>query len=354
MNPSVYFTVTDLDREFFNEKLKDRLSGMILDAHTHINLPEHIAMVPQSRIDGDWALQSGCEMTMEEANGYAAALFPGVDYRFTAFPFPIREADTEGNNTYIAELIKTGKIAFGLLTIRPEMNLAAIEEQLANGGFAGLKPYPDYVSAHKGSEVSIFDFLPRPVLALAERLGKCIVLHLPRAGRFADENNIRELREIMLEFPNLKIIIAHLGRCFNPYYFQKAAEILGDDIHRFWFDTAAVMNPEVLTLAMKTLHGDQLLFGLDLPILLWHGSRRWTEKAYHNVCRENLAWNKHIEGAAVEAGYTFFVYEQLNNILNVMESLGKGEEYKQAFFYENANRFFGGRREKTTEDAICN
>jgi predicted TIM-barrel fold metal-dependent hydrolase len=342
MNPSTYFTVTDLDRKFFNEKLKPRLPGLILDAHTHMNLPEHVAMVPQSRIDGDWALQSGCEMCIEEANGYAAALFPGVDYRFTAFPFPIREADMEGNNTYIAELIKRGKIAFGLLTIRPEMNLVAIEEQLANGGFAGLKPYPDYVSTHKGSEVSIFDFLPRSVLALAERLEKSIVLHLPRAGRFADENNIRELREIIAEFPRLKLVIAHLGRCFNPCYFQKAAEALGDDIHRFWFDTAAVMNPEVLTLAMKTLHKDRILFGLDLPIPLWHGSRRWTEKTYHNVCRENLAWNQHTEGAEAEEGYTFFVYEQINNMLNIMESLGKDESYKEAFFYGNAHRFFEG------------
>jgi predicted TIM-barrel fold metal-dependent hydrolase len=342
MNPSTYFTVTDLDRKFFSEKLKNRLPGVILDAHTHMNLPEHIAMVPQSRIDGDWALQSGCEMTIEEANEYAAALFPGVDYRFTAFPFPIREADTEANNTYIAGLIKAKKISYGLMTVRPEMTVDQIEVQLGDGIFAGLKPYPDYVSTHKGSEVSIFEFLPRPILALAERLGKCIVLHLPRAGRFADENNIRELREILLEFPNLKIVIAHLGRCFNLYYFQKAVESLGDDIHHFWFDTAAVMNPEVLTLAMKTLHEDRILFGLDLPILLWHGSRRWSEKTYHNVCRENLAWNQHSEGPSAEEGYTFFVYEQINNILNVMESLGKDEEYKRAFFYGNANGFFEG------------
>jgi predicted TIM-barrel fold metal-dependent hydrolase len=342
MNPSAYFTVTDLDRKFYRERLKNRFPAVVLDAHIHMNLPEHTVNVPQSRIDGDWALQSASVMTIEEANGYTAALFPDTDYRFSAFPFVIREGDTKGNNAYIARLIKTGKVAYGLITVRPEMDVDEIEREILDCGFAGLKPYPDYVSAYKGAEVSIFEFLPKSHLALAERLGKCIVLHLPRAGRFSDENNIRELREIIYEFPKLKIVIAHLGRSFNLCYFQKAAEHLGDDIHRFWFDTAAVMNPEVLTRAMNILHDDRIMFGLDLPVLLWHGSRRWTGTGYRNVCREDLPWNQHVEGKAAEDTYTFFIYEQINNILNVMEALGKSEDYKKAFFYENANTFLKG------------
>jgi predicted TIM-barrel fold metal-dependent hydrolase len=114
------------------------------------------------------------------------------------------------------------------------------------------------------------------------------------------------------------------------------------------------MNPEVLTLAMDTLHDDRIMFGLDLPILLWHGNRRWDEKSYYNVCREDLPWNKHAEGPAAEAGYTFFVYEQINNILNVMESLGKGEEYKRGFFCENAGGLFGAGGIETAGETICN
>jgi predicted TIM-barrel fold metal-dependent hydrolase len=342
MNPADYFTVTELDRKFYDEKLRERLPKVILDAHTHMNLPEHIAGIPQSRIDTDWALQSGCKMTFEEAKRYADALFPGVDYRFVAFPLPIKEADNEGNNAYIAELIKTRKVSYGLLAVWPERDSIMIEQDLVKDGFAGLKPYPDFVSAYKGAEVSIFDFLQKSQLALAERLGKCIVLHLPRAGRFPDKNNIRELQEIISEFPKLKLVIAHLGRCFNPCYFQKAVEMLGDDIHRFWFDTAGVMNPEVLALAMKTLHDDRIFFGFDWPVLLWHGSRRWTETSYRNVCREDLPWNQHSEGNAAEALYTFFIYEQLNHILDVMESLGKTADYKAGFFSKNAINFFDG------------
>ena len=91
---------------------------------------------------------------------------------------------------------------------------------------------------------------------------------------------------------------------------------------------------------MIYLHEDRILFGLDMPILLFHGSRRWTETTYQNVCREELPWNKHTEGKDAEAKYTHFVYELVNSILNVMDQLGKGEDYKKGFFSGNAERLF--------------
>jgi hypothetical protein len=271
-------------------------------------------------------------------------MFPGIDYQYAAMPMPQKGADIDGNNKYIALLIKTKKISYGLYTNTPEMKAGDIEKAITADGYIGLKPYPDFVAPYVGAEVSIFDFLPKEHCALAERLNKCIILHLPRAGRFADENNIKELREIADEFPKLKISIAHLGRCYNPCYFEKAADLLGNDIHHFWFDISAVMNPQVLELAMKIIHPDRIFFGLDMPALIFHGSRRWTETTYQNVCREDFAWNKHIEGKEAEAKYTFFLYEQINNVLKVMEKLGKSKDYKEGFFFDNANKFFDSCR----------
>jgi predicted TIM-barrel fold metal-dependent hydrolase len=337
-----FFTITDLDKKFFDVNLKTRLPKKIIDAHAHLCRPENVKNIPQSRIDSDWAMQcGGLSMTVEEARYYTSALFPDSEYQFVALPMVIKEADTEGNNNYIAELIRNKKVLFGLIGSRPETKPELIERRFAEEGFAGLKPYPDFVSAFKGAEVSIFDFLPKSHLSLAEKYGKCIVLHLPRSGRFPDQNNIRELKLISSEFPDLKIVIAHLGRCFNPIYFEKAAKILGDDIHRFWFDTSAVLNSEVHALAMDILHEDKIFFGLDMPTLLWHGKRRWTETTYINLCREDFPWNKHIEGKVAEENYTFFVYEQINNLLNTMETLRKTGDYKERIFYKNAVEFFG-------------
>ena len=84
---------------------------------------------------------------------------------------------------------------------------------------------------------------------------------------------------------------------------------MGEDIHWPYFDTAAVLNPEVYELALTTLSPERILFGTDEPIFLWHGKRTWTKTGYQNLAREDFAWNTHSEGRKTEAGYTFYADE---------------------------------------------
>lgn len=108
------------------------------------------------------------------------------------------------------------------------------------------------------------------------------------------------------KYPDIQIVIAHFGRSFTPVYLKCALKQMGDDIAGFYFDTAAVLNPDVYSLAFEHLSLKQILYGTDAPIMLWHGRRRWTEQAYINLVREPYSWNTHEEGEEIEAGYTFF------------------------------------------------
>ncbi|MEG1016848.1 MAG: amidohydrolase family protein [Oscillospiraceae bacterium] len=337
-----YFRKTENDTLFYEKYLKDRLPTEILDMHSHMNTPQNVATVPAERIATDWALQAGYKMTVEEANYYASVLFPQQKYSFAAFPFPIAEADLNGNNEYIGMLIEENKIDFGLMVTRPEWSVEDLEKELDVGKFAGFKPYPDLISRSKGSEVSIFDFISRDQLALAERCNKCVLLHLPRAGRLADAKNISELKEISDSFPKLKVIVAHVGRCFNPCFLESAMVELGDYLNKFWYDTAAVANPQVLKLAFTAIDPTKIMFGLDLPIFLWHGKRYWTQDKYINACREPLPWKKDIDDEETQAQYTFYVYEQIKNILDTADDLGLGDEFKRNYFAMNARKFFEG------------
>lgn len=333
-----YFHITDLDKDYFNKKICSRLPSKILDAHSHMNLSEHVAKVSKESIADDWALQAGFQMTFEDARKYIGLMLPSIDYRFTAFPLPIKDIDLKGNNNYISSLIKSKKIAYGLMSIKPDWELDYIEDIFKTGGFIGLKPYPGFVAHKKNDEISIFEFITKEQLRLAERLGCCIVLHLPRSERLAADMNIAELKEIADMMPDLKIIIAHLGRCYNLVFLEKGIKKLGQYINRFWYDTAAVMNSAVLSHAFDSIDNRKILFGLDLPIFLWHGKRCWpTDTTYINLCREEVAFNKHIESAEQERQYTFFIYEQLNNILNVLE---QKDEIKERFFFKNADGLF--------------
>ena len=336
-----YFHYTQEDRRFYEERLRGRLPRVILDAHTHINLPQHICDIPPERIANDWALQTGLHMTADDAAYYYRTLFPDQQISTVSFPFPVKEAHIEDNNDYVAQCRREGKIAYGLMCIKPEYSCEYIERQVQEKGFSGFKPYPDMVSGEKGAQIGIFQFLPHAQLALAERMRLPVVLHLPRAGRMPDEENIRELREIRQTYPGLVVVIAHFGRCFTPYYMNLALDRLGADAGGFLFDTAAVLNPEVLRIAFERLSLRQILFGTDEPIFLWHGYREWTKTSYHNVAREDYPWNTNRKDAQTEAGYTLFVYRQLDNILQELERIGADEAARDAVFRGNGVRVFG-------------
>ncbi|MCE5190017.1 MAG: amidohydrolase [Eubacteriales bacterium] len=339
-----YFHRTPLDEAFYAEHLKERIPPVLIDAHAHYNLPEHVTNVSPEAIAGDWALECGLLMSYEDSRVYYQTLFPDTDVHQIVLPWPLRDADTVENNRYVAEIARLPHVR-GLMTVRPEFSISEIEKTFAQGNFSGFKPYPYMASAVKGAEVSIFDFMPREQFALANRLHAPVLMHLPRAGRLPAPENVKEVREILDSYPNIKLVIAHFGRCFNVEYFETALESFGTDIHRVWFDTAAVLNPAVYRLAFASLDYHRILFGTDFPILLWHGKREWSGGTYHNLCRENFSWNRHTHPED-EPNYTFFVYEQLNTILNV---IGGQETVRQAVFFENAKSVYfdytkGGER----------
>ena len=182
-----YFHYTELDRKFYEEHLKDRIPHEFIDCHTHINLMEHLVDVPKERIADDWALQSGMHMSADDAKVYYDTFFPDQKWNIVAFPFPIREAHLEENNEYVAKCADEGKIAYGLMSIKPDYSLEYIERELTTKRFSGVKPYPDMVSGKKGAEISIFQFMPHDQLKLMEKLHMPIVMHLPRAGRMPDD-----------------------------------------------------------------------------------------------------------------------------------------------------------------------
>jgi hypothetical protein len=330
-----YFHKTEIDKEFYAKHIASSLPDRVIDAHAHFNLPEHVANVSRETVAGDWAMQCGYIMPVEDARYYASVLFPDRQIEFVALPFPLREADTGGNNAYISSLINKEGLR-GLYTLRPEYGIDKVEREYTDGRFCGFKPYPYMASPVKGAEVSIFDFMTHGQFKLADRLGAPVLMHLPRAGRLPDPDNISEIRVILDRYPGVKLVIAHFGRCFNHEYFERALESLGDDVRRLWFDTSAVLNPKVYELAFRYLDYRRILYGTDMPVMLWHGKREWDAGGYHNLCREDFTWNTH-KYPEDEKNYTFFIYEQINSILTL---IGGDAEKTECVFCRNAEDIY--------------
>ena len=152
-----YFHRDAQDEAFYEAHLAARLPAILIDAHMHINLPEHVAAISDETIRGDWAMECGTVMTYEDACAYHQTLFPRQSVRFLGLPMPIREADLAANNAYLTGLkqrhalpSQTSNRVQPLMGIRPEWPAAEVEQVLLEGGFAGFKPYPYMAAAEKG------------------------------------------------------------------------------------------------------------------------------------------------------------------------------------------------------------
>lgn len=338
----IYFKRDDKDEEFYRKYLADRLPGHIIDAHIHINLKEHVKEVKDETIRKDWALQCGYVLPIETAQEYGRILYPEQHVDLLALPFPLKEADMKANNEYVSQEF-IAKNGHALMSLRPEWSPEYVEKTFVEGGFSGFKPYVSFAKNVAEEDIRIFDYMPHSHLEIADRLHAAVLIHLPRSERLADEDNIRDIKTIAGMYPNIKLVLAHMGRCFNLCYFEDGIRKLGDTVRNLYFDTTAVINPQVYKAAFQILKPEQIIFGTDQPILLWHGKREWTERTYINLCREDFLWNQH-QYPEKEDEYTLFLYEQLKAILDAIDETGGSMSMKEQVFSKNAIRVYNLNR----------
>ena len=201
-------------------------------------------------------------------------------------------------------------------------------------GFLGIKPYPD-LAPHGTNEVSIYDFLPRAHLAVLDKFGGILMLHLPRHGRLGDAHNIREVLEIHESYPSVKLILAHIGRAYCLPAAERGLPHLVD-ARRIYFDTAANLNADVFQYALEVVGPDRLLFGSDLPVTMMRGVREHIGEEYINYTDGPYSWNTNRKSPEEEANYTYYVYEELRALIRAVERAGLGFDALEKILYSNS------------------
>lgn len=304
------------------------LPQVILDCHVHIGLPEHTGQIAPERMKEMWAAEVANSFSWEQMREAFDLLFPGRKVEALTFGWVYRETDIAGNNDYVLSGVGGG--IRGLAVTKPDWTAAQVEA-LLDRGFIGIKPYPDLAG---GGEVSIFDYLPHSHLEALNNRSGVLMLHLPRKGRLADEDNVRELLEINDRYPSIRLIVAHIGRA---YCLPTAERGLPRFVDRpsIYFDTAANLNADVFALALETVGPERILYGSDLPITLMRGMREHVGDRYINYTDGPYSWNTDRKSPEEEARYTYYLYEELLAIRNAVERTGLGTEAVQKIMYGN-------------------
>ncbi len=141
-----------------------------------------------------------------------------------------------------------------------------VEEEVLKGGFQGLKPYCcNCKEGVVGADAEIFDFLPEKHLKIADKHGWKVVLHISKPDRLKNPANIKQLMDIEQKFPNVKLIVSHIGRAYSPEDFGNAFDTL-KHTKNMMFDFSANVLPMATEKCIETVGTKRIIFGTDLPI----------------------------------------------------------------------------------------
>jgi len=339
------WTYTDVDRRFWAEHLEDWLPETIFDAHTHVADPclRVMAMTEEKRRQY-WVNEVSEPIAAAQAERCCGIVFPGRRVKCLAMGFPSLEFDVEASNDYVQrECQRLGWPC--LMMLRPRYSAEQVAELLDRPGVVGVKPYYGMISHNPATrdehlEASIFDFLPHAALDVLNRRRAWVTLHVPRADRLGHPANIAEIGRIRRQYPDVVLVIAHLGRCYTLPHAEESLPQLADD-PGLYFDVSAVLNGDVLRFALRTLGPDRILYGTDNPVFYMRGRRQWFGRTYVNRTSHPFFFNQDREPPEVEAGYTLYMYEALLALRRACEDLGLARRNVEDILSGNAERLLG-------------
>ena len=336
------FEVKKVDKEFYESKLKDFLPSKMIDIHTHV-WQEGARTNDQLSLDRcvTWPELVAKDNPIEDLAETYQLMFP--DKKVTPLIFA---TTPDRNNEVIAnKYVQDSGKKYGypaLLFSMPEWPADVLEAKIKEGGFLGIKCYlslsPDYIPVR---EIRIFDFFPKHHLEVLNRLGLILMLHIPRDGRLKDPVNIAQMMEIEEKYPDMKVIIAHVGRAYCPEDVGNAFEILSKT-KNMRFDFCANTNEYVFEELIKAVGPKRILFGSDMPILRMRTRRICENGNYVNLVPKGLygdvSGDKHMRELEKEEAdkLTFFMYEEIDAFRRAAAATGLTASDIEDVFYNNA------------------
>ncbi len=346
------FEVKDIDRKIYETELRDFLPEKMIDIHTHVW--KKSLRPPKPLKPGEvlrtvtWPNLVAEENPIEDLQETYRLMFPGKEVTPMIFTSTRRET-APGLNNYISECArKTGYPS--LYYSMPEEDGATVEKKIREGGFLGLKSYlslsKDYLPE---KEIRIFDFFPHYQWEKMNEMGAIVMLHIPRDGRLKDPVNLWQIREIVESYPNVRLIIAHIGRAYTHGDIGNAFEIL-EPCKNLMFDFSANCCQYAMEELLKAVGPERVMFGSDLPILRMRTHRIEENGTYINLIPPGLygdpSQDRHLREVTQEEAdripITFFMYEEILAFKRAAEKLGLSRSDVEHAFYLNAKKLIEG------------
>ena len=336
MNVESQLQLTDVDRRIWEEELEEFVPDRVFDVHTHIYRWEFNTdpakergalydQVGRAYPVSDWRRLERCD----------GVLMPGRQVSRLSFGFPFPEGcDFEGANRFAAEQAANDTASAALMLVHPRMTDEEVERQIEEGGFVGFKPYRFYATTGDPVECRISDMLPEWQIAVAERFGSIIMLHLPKRDAIADRENVAELQRFTVRYPNVKWVLAHCARSYAAWPIERVGAELRE-LPNVWYDTSSVCEAEAIEALISAVGVERVMYGSDdLPVGVMRGKYVTFGYGWAYLSPGNHSLDlSHCDGQM-----TFTRYEQLRAMRRASVRLGLGRVEIENLFCNTARR----------------
>jgi predicted TIM-barrel fold metal-dependent hydrolase len=340
---SSLFEVKPVDLDFYRQRLQSFLPARLIDIHTHVWLDKFKSHQEEENLRAvTWPSRVARDNSIEDLMETYRLMFPDKKVLPLIFGHALSLGDDiDGGNEYVRECARRYRIP-ALIFADPRWSEVELEERIRAGKFLGAKVYLTRSDPRLPErDIQIYDFLPHHQLQVLDRHGWIVMLHIPRPARLRDPLNLAQIIEIERRYPNLRLIIAHVGRAYCPEDIGDAFEVLSET-RKVVFDISANTSEETFAQAIRAVGPQRILFGSDLPILRMRMRRICEGGTYINLVPRGFYGDvsgdphlREVDGQDAEQ-LTFFMYEEIDAFRRAATATGLGEKDLEAIFYGNA------------------
>lgn len=232
---------------------------MLIDFHTHF-YPEEIAKNTIKKLSAMAGFQFFGDGTIDSLKKFM--IKDGVSIAINA-PIATKAEQVISINRKMIDINKKEKNIICLGTMHPQFgrngNISEEIEFIAKNGIKGIKMHPEYQNFYPddGGLKVIYDSCLK---------NNIFILFHSGADAAFDSDNVKgtpkRFRQVLKSFPNLKVILAHMGgyQMWDMVY----KELVGLNVY---FDTAFCneMDDNLLGNLIKEHGYDKIIFGTDFP-----------------------------------------------------------------------------------------
>jgi len=321
----------DYDLEFFGRELEHFVPERVFDAHAHLYELAHWG--PDCPVEQGPPLVSLQQYRMEMGR-----LMPGRQFSGLFLGVGLSREWRPASNEFVARQVAPEGGSRGSLIVSPEQDPEEVRQEVRRNRSAGLKVYHTFARREDTWDAEVREYLAEEHVRVAHEEGLAITLHLVRERAIADRSNQEQVRHYCEKYPNMKLILAHAARGFNPFHTIEGIPALAG-LRNLWCDSSAVTEAGGFEAIIETLGHDRLLWGSDFPVSHLRGRAVAIGDSFVWLYEDTLDWASVAAHARLRP--LFVGHESLRALKLAARRMKLSDAQIEDVFYYNARRMLG-------------